>query len=53
MAVAARPAMPAGREEATQLDLTREVGAAVLLDPEASEILAANAAGGAALGLFP
>jgi signal transduction histidine kinase len=44
--------MPAGREEPPQLDLTREVGAAVLLDPEAAEILAANAAGGAALGLF-
>ncbi len=52
MAVAAKPAVPISRDDAAPLDLTRESRAAVAIDPEAAEILAANASGGAALGLF-
>ncbi len=53
MAVAAKPAMPDGHADEPPLDLTSESRAAVAIDAEAAEILAANAAGGAALGLFP
>lgn len=54
MAVAAKPAMPTGRDEGSSpLDLAQETSAAVLIDPEAAEILAVNAGGRAALGLFP
>jgi two-component system, cell cycle sensor histidine kinase PleC len=57
MAVAAQPAMlaalPESRHEASPFDLTREASAAVLIDPVAAEILAANADGSTALGLFP
>lgn len=52
MAVAAKSAMPNGPDEASPLDLSREASAAVLIDAEAAEILAANADGAAALGLF-
>jgi signal transduction histidine kinase len=45
--------MSAGRDEATSLDLASETHPAVAIDPVAAEILAANAGGGAALGLFP
>ncbi len=52
MAVAAKPVVPTSRDEAPPLDLARESRPAVVIDPEAAEILAANAPGGAALGLF-
>jgi len=57
MAVAAHPAMLAAttdsRDDALPLDLSHEPSAAVLINPETAEILAANPGGGAALGLFP
>ena len=53
MAVAAKPAMPTGADALAPLSLEHEVGPAVVIDSEAAEILAVNATGGEALGLFP
>lgn len=52
MAVAAKPAVPVDRDEAAPSVIAHPDLPTVVIDPEKSEILAANAQGGAALGLF-
>ncbi|MBS0252465.1 MAG: HAMP domain-containing histidine kinase [Proteobacteria bacterium] len=57
MALAAKPVLPNGHDDAAPLeaplDLDRDAQPAVVIDTEAAEILAANARGRSALGLFP
>ena len=53
MTLAAKLVVSTGEDEITSLDLVQDASATVLIDPEGSEILAVNAAGGATLGLFP
>lgn len=53
MAVAAKPVLPNGRDDAAPLDAEQDAQPTVVIDTEAAEILAANARGRSALGLFP
>jgi signal transduction histidine kinase len=53
MAAAAKPAMPDLRDGAASRDVEQETPGIITVDPEAAEILSANASGAAALGLFP
>lgn len=53
MAVAAKPVLSNGHDDAVPLDVAQDAQPAVVIDTEAAEILAANARGRSALGLFP